>query len=301
MNLCAQSIETRIDWLFSHAKKHGDAFASPDTWLARKRYLAEHPTAIGVLKCMDGRINIPLATETHMGIIQPFRNIGGRFDLGWPHLGEVLTDYVMSVVREGRRALMMSTYLFSKGDPNRGCAGFDFDTEAARAHTFAIRRQVEQVFGAGHQTVYPLVCGFVTDEGFLLLASEPYAEIGVDRARRTQVALPVRLRRRGHHPRVPAAGRENAPPDCRAELGQPESGIAQWRLSSLNRPLRPSDQHMARRLEITIDMLLDVRIDHRHGTLAFRAGKPRRGAEQAAGERALRVGLAALFTQMRAA
>lgn len=45
-----------------------------------------------------------------MGITQPFRNLGGRFDMGWPHLGEVLSDYVMSVVHEGRRALIMSIY-----------------------------------------------------------------------------------------------------------------------------------------------------------------------------------------------
>ncbi len=169
MNLYDQPIEARIDWLFGHAIRHAESFGSPETWLARKRYLAEHPTAIGVLKCMDGRINIPVATETPIGIIQPFRNLGGCFDLGWPHLGEVLSDYVLSVVREGRRALVTSTYHYSKGDPRRGCAGFDFNTEAARAHTFAIRGQLEQVFGAGHQTVYPLVCGFETDEDALIL------------------------------------------------------------------------------------------------------------------------------------
>ncbi|HSN63647.1 MAG TPA: hypothetical protein VLS26_05645 [Azonexus sp.] len=48
MNLYDQPIEARINWLFSHAKRHAESFASPETWLARKRYLAEHPTAIGV-------------------------------------------------------------------------------------------------------------------------------------------------------------------------------------------------------------------------------------------------------------
>lgn len=192
MNLYAQSIEARIDWLFGHARRHAESFASPETWLARKRYLAEHPTAIGVLKCMDGRINIPVATETPVGIIQPFRNLGGRFDLGWPHLGEALSDYVMSVVREGRRALIISTYHFSKGDPQRGCAGFNFDTTAAREHTFAIRRQVEHVFGAGHQTVYPLVCGFETDEDALILHGQD-GEV-LDASAITETAtLPARL------------------------------------------------------------------------------------------------------------
>ncbi|MEQ1661728.1 MAG: hypothetical protein ABL877_03445 [Thiobacillus sp.] len=172
MDVYAQPIEARIDWLFGHAKRHAENFASPETWLARKHYLAEHPTAISVMKCMDGRINIPVATETPAGIIQPFRNLGGRFDLGWPHLGEVLSDHVMSIVRQGRRSLMVATYHYSKGDPHRGCAGFNYDTAAAREHTFAIRRQVEQVFGIGHQTVYPLVCGFETDEDALVLHGE---------------------------------------------------------------------------------------------------------------------------------
>ncbi|TSA22686.1 MAG: hypothetical protein D4R70_01330 [Betaproteobacteria bacterium] len=179
MDLYAQPIATRLTWLFDHAQNHAASFGSSETWLARKRYLAEHPTALAVLKCMDGRVNIPVATETPMGIIQPFRNLGGRFDLGWPHLGEVLFDYVMPRVREGRRVLMMSNYHFSKGDPHRGCAGFNYDTEAAREHTFAIRRQIEQVYGAGHQTVYPLVCGFETDEDALILHGANGATLNV--------------------------------------------------------------------------------------------------------------------------
>ncbi|ODU50065.1 MAG: hypothetical protein ABS92_04205 [Thiobacillus sp. SCN 63-374] len=192
MNLYAQPIEARINWLFGHAQNHAASFGSPETWLARKRYLAEHPTALAVLKCMDGRINIPVATETPMGIMQPYRNLGGRFDLGWPHLGEVLSEHVMSVVREGRRMLMMSSYHFSKGDPHRGCAGFNYDTEAARAHTFAIRSQIEQVYGVGHQTVYPLVCGFETDEDALILHGANGATLNVAELT-TADAVPTRL------------------------------------------------------------------------------------------------------------
>ena len=54
-------IGQRIDWLFDLARRHGETFRSPEAWLARQHYLAEHPTAIAVLKCMDGRINIPVA------------------------------------------------------------------------------------------------------------------------------------------------------------------------------------------------------------------------------------------------
>jgi hypothetical protein len=169
MSIHSKPIKERIDWLFNHANKHCCEYSSPENWLARTRYLAEHPTAIAVLKCMDGRINIPIATNTPKGIIQPFRNLGGMFDLGWPHLGEVLASYVQNIISEGRHTVILITYHFSKGDPQRGCAGFNYDTEAAIAHTYEIKSQVEAVFGGGHQTVYPIVCGFETDEDALIL------------------------------------------------------------------------------------------------------------------------------------
>lgn len=169
MDIHRKPIEQRIDWLFDLADRHGANFRSPEAWLARERYLAEHPTAIAVLKCMDGRINIPVATNTPVGILMPFRNLGGMFDLGWPHLGEVLAHHVQRMVSQGRRVLFLITYHFSKGDPRRGCAGFGHDTGAALAHTYEIRRQVEAIFGADHGTVYPLVCGFETDEDALIV------------------------------------------------------------------------------------------------------------------------------------
>ena len=167
MNIHGLPIAQRIDWLFDMARRHGETFRSPEAWLARERYLAEHPTAIGVLKCMDGRINIAVATRTPSGILMPFRNLGGIFDLGWPHLGEVLAHYVQQTIRAGRRLLFLITYHWSRGDARRGCAGFACDTDAAIAHTEEIRRQMEHIFG--HGTVYPLVCGFETDEEALIL------------------------------------------------------------------------------------------------------------------------------------
>lgn len=167
MAIHRKPIQERIDWLFDLADRHGANFRAPEAWLARERYLAEHPTAIAVLKCMDGRVNIPVVTNTPAGILMPFRNLGGMFDLGWPHLGEVLAHHVQRMVSQGRRVLFLITYHYSKGDPQRGCAGFRFDTTAAIAHTHEIRRQVEHIFGAAHGTVYPLVCGLETDEDAL--------------------------------------------------------------------------------------------------------------------------------------
>lgn len=169
MDTHRRPIGERIEWLFDLARRHSAGFCGPEAYLARERYLARHPTAIAVMKCMDGRINIPVATGTPLGIIQPFRNLGGMFDLGWPHLGEVLASHVQRMVAAGRQVLMLITYHFSRGSPNRGCAGFQFDTDAAIAHTYAIKQQVEYTFGAGHGTVYPVVCGFETDEDAIIL------------------------------------------------------------------------------------------------------------------------------------
>ena len=162
-------IAQRIEWLFELAHRHGEAFRSPEAWLARERYLSEHPTAIAVLKCMDGRINIPVATNTPIGLLMPFRNLGGMFDLGWPHLGEVLSQYVLRMTGSGRRVLILITYHWSKGSSQRGCAGFNYDTEKAVDHTRQIYRQVEHIFGSGHRNVYPLICGFETDEDALMI------------------------------------------------------------------------------------------------------------------------------------
>lgn len=164
-------IADRINWVFDLARRYSAEFSSPEAFLARERYLALHPTAIAVLKCMDGRINIPVATNTPAGIIQPFRNLGGMFDMGWPHLGEVLAQYVQRMVKNGRRVLILITYHFSRGDVHRGCSGFNCDTEAAIAHTRQIQNQMEAIFGVAHGSVYPLICGFETDEDALLLHS----------------------------------------------------------------------------------------------------------------------------------
>ena len=179
MDIHTRPITERIEWLFQIARDHSARFSSPEAYLARQRYQARHPTAIIVFKCMDGRINIPIATRIPKGIIQPFRNLGGMFDMGWPHLGEVISHSVLDVARQGRRVLMLITYHFSKGCPERGCAGFDYDTGAAQRHTETIRQQMEHVFGLDHATVYPLVCGFETDEDALILHGQDGQQLNV--------------------------------------------------------------------------------------------------------------------------
>ncbi|MFA7208796.1 MAG: hypothetical protein WC120_00775 [Parcubacteria group bacterium] len=170
-------IQERIDWLLDLSKKHSDAYCSSDAYLSRKRYSAKHPTMIIALKCMDGRIHLPYATKTPLGIIKPFRNIGGMFDLGWPYLGEVLYNTVNAAIEDSRRVLMIITYHYSKGDGHRGCAGFQYDCAAAVKHVFEVKKQAEYIFGQNHQAVYPLICGIETDEDAIILHDGENKEI----------------------------------------------------------------------------------------------------------------------------
>lgn len=143
----------RIDWLMEHARRHSVGFQSPESFLARSLHMAQHPTAVIALSCMDGRINISVATGTPDGIIVPLRNLGGRFDLGWPHFGSVLAGHVRSMVEQGRRTLALITYHYSKGDSHRGCAGFHYDTDAACNHTFELKRQAVVIILTAYGTV----------------------------------------------------------------------------------------------------------------------------------------------------
>lgn len=85
-------IAQRIGWLMEHARRRSQAYSGPEASLARQRHLARHTSAVATLR-MEGRINLAAATHTPLGIVQPFRNLGGMFDFGWPYLGEVHADY----------------------------------------------------------------------------------------------------------------------------------------------------------------------------------------------------------------
>ena len=64
MDIHIAPIAQRIDWLFDPAACYTEAYTSPETWMAHLRSLAQHPTDIVALKCMDGRINIPVAAAS---------------------------------------------------------------------------------------------------------------------------------------------------------------------------------------------------------------------------------------------
>ncbi len=158
-----------IDFLLEHNRSQSAMYCSPDATLARRQYRATHPTEIVALKCMDGRLNLPLITKTPWGIIQPFRNVGGQFDFGWPYFGQMIQDWVAYSVTKGRDCLLLITYHWSAGSVHRGCKGFDYDRDKAELHTKNLKEQSERIFGQNHTVVYPIQIGVETDEDALVI------------------------------------------------------------------------------------------------------------------------------------
>jgi len=165
-------LEQKVKWLFELNKNHSEKYNNER--LVRRFYRAQHPTEISAFKCMDGRIHIPAMTHTPIGIIRPYRSLGGRFDLGWPYLAEDLNSWIDYCLSRGRQSLILVTYHFSQGDVHRGCAGFNYDKEAACQHVIALKEQVERIYGKNNLIVFPIIVGIETDSDSLIFHGEDY-------------------------------------------------------------------------------------------------------------------------------
>lgn len=163
-------MEQKIKSLIDLNQKHSDIYC--EQRLERELYFAQHPTKLIAFKCMDGRIHLPTITKTPLGIIRPYRNIGGKFNLGWPLLNVSFDRSVMGSVRRGNRVLVLATYHFSAGDEHRGCAGFQYDCEAAKKATASFKEQIQTVYGKDSHVVAPILIGIETDKDALILHGE---------------------------------------------------------------------------------------------------------------------------------
>lgn len=150
-----------IDDLLALNRRHSELFRSAGQSDERRFYRVEYPTEIGVSKCMDGRMNGPVLTETAMGIMQPWRNIGGKFDLSWPLYQESILAWHDYAISQKRRCLKLVTYHFSRGERERGCRGFNFDRQAAQEYTGNLKSQFDKDFG--RTVLYAVHCGVETD------------------------------------------------------------------------------------------------------------------------------------------
>jgi len=156
------------EFILSLNRQRSEEFCSTQMQDWRSLYRGKHPTTIIVFKCMDGRINLPLIANLPEGILQPFRNIGGKFDLGSLYLKRLVLDAKDQALRENHGLLALCTYHFSEGDVKRGCAGHNHDTAAAKAGAFALKAQFERIFGKGNPVASAIVVGIETDEDAII-------------------------------------------------------------------------------------------------------------------------------------
>lgn len=155
-----------VELLIEINKKHSSLFVSMQD--ERKRYRGEHSTEIAALKCMDGRINLPVITNTPPGIIQPFRNLGGEFNFGWPHFQDLIRGWIEYSLGRGRRCILLVTYHFARNEKHRGCRGFNYDVEAARSFTSRLRDKFTELHPL-RGTVAAIQIGIDTDTDGLIL------------------------------------------------------------------------------------------------------------------------------------
>ena len=170
--------------MLDHNRQQSEKFLSPDEVARREHYNHTHKTSIAALKCMDGRINVPPMTddEVPMGIVSPFRNMGGKFKIGSPNFAPFVRNFFSYVDRHmltenSPGGIVLVTYHYSAGSRERGCKGFNDDTQAARAYTASLKQDFEKVYGRGHHVIHPIHMGVETDSGAFILHGDAGDEV----------------------------------------------------------------------------------------------------------------------------
>lgn len=133
---------------------------------ARRRHWAKHNTYFACIKCMDGRVHLPNMTGTPVGIIKAFRAIGGKFEAWWPSFLGRMRFWIDDAIVHGSRSCVFVSYHYSFSDPHLGCAGWKYDTAAARSHAEKLRDNLSYVFG---EQLTAIVTGIETDCDVLTL------------------------------------------------------------------------------------------------------------------------------------
>jgi hypothetical protein len=133
-------------------------------------------TEFAALKCMDGRLLFPDLTQTPLGIIQPYRNLGGIFQLGWPFFQQAIEGWKKYADSKDRDSVVFVTYHFSRGDKHRGCKGHGYDTDKARNSSLALKKEFDMVYQSfqiqSPTRLFAIHVGIETDWESLILHGE---------------------------------------------------------------------------------------------------------------------------------
>ena len=191
--------KTEIDCLLDINIRHSRSFM--DSTTERRRYRGEHPTEMAEPKCVDVRLHLPVMTQTTFEIIQPFRSLGGIFNLGWSFFQAAIDQWVEYSISRSRQCLIFVAYHYTRGDTHRSCRGFGYNTDATKSAAIQLKQQFDSVYDKSGSVV-PIVCGIETDLDALVLHGENGQSIDLTNGTKTfQIELEAMLR--SHYPSMP--------------------------------------------------------------------------------------------------
>lgn len=163
-----------IEYLLEVNEKNSADFVKQQA--ARIIYRRMYGTEFAALKCMDGRLLFPDLTQTPLGIIQPYRNLGGIFHLGWPFFQQAIEGWKKYADSKDRDSVVFVTYHFSRGDKHRGCKGHGYDTDKARNSSLNLKKEFDFVYGPAQaqsrNKLFAVLVGIETDWESLILHGE---------------------------------------------------------------------------------------------------------------------------------
>lgn len=136
----------------------------------RDAYRNEHSTSTSVSSCMDSRCEFSNLTNTPDGLVQQWRNIGGKFEFGWSYFGSKFNRWVKYGQAHQKDSLFIATYHFSEGSKERGCRGFKNNKERALRSAEHLRRESKRL--AKTKSFSAFTWGIETDTDALILHGE---------------------------------------------------------------------------------------------------------------------------------
>ncbi|MEK7061693.1 MAG: hypothetical protein AAB957_00310 [Patescibacteria group bacterium] len=163
-----------IEFLLEVNEKNSRDFVAQQE--KRRLYRRMYGTEFAALKCMDGRLHFPDLTRTPLGIIQPYRNLGGIFHLGWPFFQQAIESWKKYASSKDRDSVVFVTYHFSRGSEHRGCKGHGYDTNKALDFSLNLKNEFDFVYRSSaiqsYNKLFAIQVGIETDWESLILHGE---------------------------------------------------------------------------------------------------------------------------------
>jgi len=140
----------------------------------RREYRGLHPTQFMKSLCSDGRVRLLRCCGIPFGLLTPFRNIGGRFDIGWPKFRDSMLEmYEYSHSQHVDTCLLITGHHSESGE-HLGCAGFNGKKEDAWEYLNGFYHGVKRAFP---KMIWPFLLWIETDSDALILYLEDGSKI----------------------------------------------------------------------------------------------------------------------------